>query len=230
MDQRLRRRNRLGIVIAGAALSGCRPGFQATVDWDDGTSLTVGTKFDERIGLGPAQSPNLGVNSSGLAFCSANYTALAGRQLAFNIVGTDPSLGANTTTVPTALVPLKFVFPNPSNSTLDGTNVVPVTQNWPIFLTADYTAGSADIGVARYGDAIQRAEFWNLPGFSQNYRVLLGTPTIAATITINVPSGRSNAFRLRNGGIRESWTTTFSTRFSSPCLPHCERTSHFHHR
>lgn len=147
MDQRLRRRNRLGIVIAGAALSGCRPGFQATVDWDDGTSLTVGTKFDERIGLGPAQSPNLGVNSSGLAFCSANYTALAGRQLAFNIVGTDPSLGANTTTVPTALVPLKFVFPNPSNSTLDGTNVVPVTQNWPIFLTADYTTGSADISV-----------------------------------------------------------------------------------
>jgi hypothetical protein len=157
----------------------------------------VGTKFDERIGLGPAQSPNLGVNAGGLAFYSANYTALAGRQLPFNIVGTDPSLGANATTVPTVLVALKFVFPNPSNPTLDGTNVVPVTQNWPISLTADYTAGSADIGVPRYGDAIQRAEFWNLPGFSENYRVLLGTPAIAATITINVPSGRGNALRLR---------------------------------
>ncbi len=84
-------------------------------------------------------------------------------------MGTDPSLGANTTTIPTVLVPLKFIFPNSGNPILDGTNVVAATQNSPIFLTADYMAGSVDLGITQYGDALQRAEFWNLPGFSPNY-------------------------------------------------------------
>jgi hypothetical protein len=79
---------------------------------------------------------------------------------------------------------LKFVFPNPGNPTLDGTNVLAATQNSPIFLTADYMAGSVDLGVTQYGDALQRAEFWNLPGFSPDYHILLGTPSIAATATV----------------------------------------------
>ena len=128
--------------------------------------------------------------STGLAFYTANYLSLGGMQLPFNILGADPALGASTTTIPTVLVPLKFVFPNPGNPTLDGTNVLTTTINSPIFLTADYTADATDLGSTQYGDALQRAEFWNLPGFSPNYHVLLGTPSIAATITITVPAGR----------------------------------------
>jgi len=84
---------------------------------------------------------------------------------------------------------LEVRFPDPGNPVLDGTNVVPATVNSPIFQTADYTAGPVDIGVTQYADALQRAQFWNLPGFSQNCHVLLATPTVAPTVTIVVPSG-----------------------------------------
>jgi hypothetical protein len=203
----LSHRKKLG-VIAGAALLGCTPAFSqatifslATIDLDDGTSATVVTKFDKRIGFGPAQADASPLSSGALPFYTANYTSLRGKQLTFNIVGTDPSLGANATTVPAVIVPLKFVFPNAGNPALDGTDVVAATENSPIFLTADYTTGATDVGVTQYGDAIQRAEFWNLPGFSQNYHVLLGTPTVAPTVTINVPAGKGNAFRLTGGGL-----------------------------
>ena len=219
MNRHLPHRNRLAIIV-GTALLGCMPGFsQAIIDLDDGTSPTVATKFDKRIGLGQAQSGSSGASSGGLAFYTANYTSLRGKQLPFNIVGTDPSLGANTTIVPTIIVPLKFVFPNPGSPTLDGTNVVAATQNSPMFLTADYTTGGTDIGVTQYGDAIQRAEFWNLPGFSQNYHVLLGTPAVAATVTISVPAGKGNAYRLRSGGIVGVVDDTYFNSILAALLP-----------
>lgn len=33
-------------------------------------------------------------------------------------------------------------------------------------------AGSIDLGATQYGDVLQRAQFWNLPGVSPNYHVL----------------------------------------------------------
>src|SRR5207247_10635910 len=68
------------------------------------------------------------------------------------------------------------------------------------FLTADYKAGAVHLGISQYGDALQRAEFWDLPGFSHDYHVLLGVPSVAATVTFTVPSGRGNAFALSSGG------------------------------
>ena len=152
---------------------------------------------------GQAQQADSDFNnrSSGLQFYAADYTALGGKQVTFRIVGTNPAFGANTTTIRTILVPLKFIFPNAGNPTLDGTNVIAATQNSPIFQSADYTAKSVDLGVTQYGDALQRAEFWNLPGFSQNYHVLLGSPDVAPTVTITVPSTTAgNAFPLAGGG------------------------------
>src|SRR4029077_15648397 len=128
--------------------------------------------------------------------------------LSFRIVGSDPSLAASTTTIPTVLVPLKFVFPNPGSLSLDGTNVTGAVLNSPIFQTADYRAGAVDLGVTQFGDALQRAEFWNLQGFSQNYPVLLGTPAIAPTITVVVPAGMGNAYGLMGGGFLGVLDTT----------------------
>jgi hypothetical protein len=191
----------LKIAIAVTALGVLPASSQVLVDLDDGTSVTVATKFNRPIGFAPAQdTASLQSNIAGVAFYSANYTSF-GKANIFNIVGTDPSLGAATTTVPTVIVPLKFIFPNTGNPTLDGTNVVTATMNSPIFQLADYTTGGTDLGITQFGDAIQRAEFWNLPGFSQNgYHVLLGTPSVAATITITVPSGLGNLYGLRSGG------------------------------
>ena len=167
--------------------------------------VTVVPSFDLPLGTG-LSAPNLSPDSPtttaspSLAFYTANYLSLGAKQLPFHIVGTDPSLGANTTTIPVVLVPLKFIFPNAGNPTLDGSNVITSIQNSPIFQTADYTVGSVDLGVTQFGDALQRAQFWNVPGFSNNYHVLLGTPSVAPTITLSVPAGEGNAFALSAGG------------------------------
>lgn len=168
----------------------------------DGTTYKVVFKYDKAISLGPAQksggtggsAPVGAANlSGGLDYYTANYTSF-GKSYPFNIVGTDPSLGANTTTIPTVIVPMKITFAS-TGATLDGTSQVANTQNSPIFLTADYTTGATDVGVTQYGDAIQRAEFWNLPGFSPaGYHVLLGAPTIAPTVSITVAVGNGTTY------------------------------------
>jgi hypothetical protein len=219
-------------MAAGIAVLCCSPSFAQVVNLADGP-VDVVLRLDLPIGMGPAQSPaspsdlsdelssaSLSVPSTGgLAFYSANYTSLAGKQLPFQIVGTNPSLGANTTTIPTVLVPMKFIFPNAGNPTLDGTNIVAATQNSPIFQTADYTAGSVDLGVTQYGDALQRAEFWNLPGFSVDYHVLLGIPSVAAAVTVSVPAGKGNAYPLSGGGFLGVVDTTFFEQVLAALLP-----------
>jgi hypothetical protein len=182
--------------------------------------VNVSATFDLPIGPGPAQDTTTPAPlATGLAFYTANYLAFGAFPLPFNIVGTDPSLGANTTTIPTVLVPLKFIFPNAGNPTLDGTNVLAATQNSPIFLTADYMAGSVDLGITQYGDALQRGEFWNLPGFSTNYHVLLGTPSIGTTVTVNVPAGTGNAFALSNGGFMGVLDTAYFDQLLATLIP-----------
>src|SRR5215471_5180772 len=135
-----------------------------------------------------------------LAFFTRNYESLGGKQVNFHMVGTDPGLGAATTIIPTVLIPLKFIFSDPGNPVLDGTNVIPAIVNSPIFQATDYKSGSVDLGVTQYGDALQRAQFWNLPGFSKNYHVLLGTPKIAPTVTTVVPAGMGTTIPLSKGG------------------------------
>lgn len=201
--------------------------FSQVVDFDqpvvnlvDGP-VNVTTKFNVPIGIGPAQDPAdvAAMVTGGLAFYTANYPAFGSFPLPFNIVGTDPSLGANTTTIPTVLVPLKFVFPNAGNPTLDGTNVLRATQNSPIFQTADYVSGAVDLGITQYGDAVQRGEFWNLPGFSPDYHVLLGVPSTASTVTITVPPGKGNAFALSGGGFMGVLDNTYFDQVLASLLP-----------
>lgn len=173
------------------------PAPNAILDLATG-GVAIAASFGKPIGQGPEQDPG---QADGLAVYSTNYTSLGGKQLPFNIVGTNPANGAATTTIPTVIVPIRIVFQAQGSATLDGTNVVPAVQNSPIFLTADYTVGGTDLGVTQFGDALQRGEFQNLPGFSPDYHVLLGTPAIAPTLTVTATSKQGNLFRLRNGNL-----------------------------
>lgn len=168
----------------------------ASLDLADGPAA-VATSFQTTIEQGPQQDPD---QADGLAFYSTNYTSLGGVQLPFNIVGTNPANGAATTTIPTVIVPINVTWATEANLALNGSDVVSLTENSPIFLTADYTVGGTDLGTTQFGDALQRAEFHNVPGFSQDYHVLLGTPTIAPPLTITVTSPtQGTLFRLRSG-------------------------------
>jgi hypothetical protein len=100
----------------------------------------------------------------------------------YSMVGTNPSKGSATTTVPVTIVPMILKF---SNGTIfDGTQKVSGTTGSPLFQNASFISGNT-----QYGDAIQRGEFWKFVSTSSpNYHVLVGTPTIATAVTINVPS------------------------------------------
>jgi len=195
----------LNVALALAFIAPVWSQTGAVITGDDGSTYSVVTNFDKALRPGPYQTNGGGVvspvgqsnPSGGLAFYTANYTSF-GRANAFNIVGTDPSLGANTTTIPVVIVPIKLTFPN--SVVLDGTNQVPAVMNSPIFQTADFTTGGVDIGVTQFGDAIQRAEFWNLPGFSADYHVLLGGPTVAPTVSLMVPTSGCPASAHNPGG------------------------------
>jgi hypothetical protein len=181
-------------IVAAFAVMACTSVFGQQLDLPEGPAGNA--KYGRPLAMGPRQPliADSAAGGTGLAFYSALYQSLGTKKLPFNIIGTDPSLGAATTTVPIVIVPIRLTFS--SGFTLDGTNVVAATANSPLFLTADYTtpALGTDVGVTQYGDAIQRAEFWNLPGFSTDYHVLLSTPTIAATVSITVPAGMGNTY------------------------------------
>jgi len=224
--QSLRPEEKIGVLL-GIGILCCSAAFAQVTDGPTvnliGGPVNVVPTFDLPISPGPAQSLSVAAAASGLPFYTANYPAtfpsFGAFPLPFNIVGTDPALGANTTTIPTVLVPLKFVFPSAGSPTLDGADVVPAVQNSPIFLTADYLAGSVDVGVTQFGDALQRAEFWNLPGFSSNYHVLLGSPSIAPTLTVTVPAGKGNAFALSGGGFMGVVDTNYFGQILAGLLP-----------
>jgi hypothetical protein len=100
----------------------------------------------------------------------------------YTMVGTNPATSAATTTVPTVIIPFKFVLPD--GSVLDGSTKVSNVLGSPNFKSYAYTSGNT-----QFGDAVQRAEFWSSVA-STNYHVLLGKPTVLPTQTIAVPANQ----------------------------------------
>jgi len=113
----------------------------------------------------------------------------------YTMVGTNPSSGSVTTTVPVTIIPLKLTF---SDSTvLDGSQKVSNTTASPIFQNAQFSSGNT-----QYGDAIQRAEFWKkVTAKSTDYHVVLGQPTIAATVSLTVPAANGQTKQSAKGKI-----------------------------
>jgi len=100
----------------------------------------------------------------------------------YTMVGTNPRTSKATTTVPTVIVPLRFVFAD-GQVAEPGTAVSKVIAS-PLFQSARFSSGTT-----QYGDAIRRAMFWSYDAKTA-YHVLLGQPTVLATQTIDVPSGQ----------------------------------------
>lgn len=101
----------------------------------------------------------------------------------FTMVGTNPTSGSVTTTVPVVIIPVKFVFAD--GRSLDGTSTLADILASPIFQDFSYTSGTT-----QWGDAIMRAEFWpSISTISPGWHVLLGNPTIYPTQIIDVPPG-----------------------------------------
>jgi len=138
-------------------------------------------------------------NSAAIPHWSDSFTY---QRLVYNytMVGTDPKRGSATTVIPTVLIPLRFVFADgsvfdASTDLVDGQTPVQGIINSPIFQNYDFVAGGTHVGNTQYGDAFQRANFWDsVSTRSPNYHVLLGQPTVLPTQTINVPAGLGSYF------------------------------------
>ncbi len=124
----------------------------------------------------------------------------------YTMVGTDPKRGSATTVIPTVLIPIRFVFADgnvfdPTTDLVNGQTPIQGIINSPIFQNYDFNnnagiyvydipAPLVKVGNTQYGDAFQRANFWDsVSTRSPNYHVLLGQPAVAAVQTVNVPYG-----------------------------------------
>src|SRR5689334_3584963 len=121
-----------------------------------------------------------------------------GLEFKYKMVGTDPKKGSKTTVIPTVIIPLRFVFPDgqvfdASTDLVDGQTPVQGIVNSPIFQNYSFVLNGTSVGTTQYGDAFQRANFWDsVSTRAQNYHVLLGQPVITATQTIDVPPGMAS--------------------------------------
>lgn len=132
-------------------------------------------------------------NPTTIPYWSSSFT-YNGQTYQYTMVGTDPSAGSVSTTIPVVIIPLNFTFAN--GVTLDGTTEVASTVASPIFQAASFTSGNT-----QYGDAMQRAEFWNsVATASPGYHVLLGGPTVLPTQSINVPRNQGIEFTGQTSG------------------------------
>jgi hypothetical protein len=100
-------------------------------------------------------------------------------QSTYSIVGRDPAQ-ANTTTIPTVLVPVTLSFDAAKKTIMDAAQDVPRVLRSPVFSGFAFPSG----GTTQYADAMLRTTFRKTDG----WHTLLGKPEVKA-VKINVPAG-----------------------------------------
>jgi len=112
----------------------------------------------------------------------------------YKMVGTDPQTTNQTTVIPTVIVPLRFLFPDgqvfDASTEMDrGETAIQRIIESPIFQNYDFVLNGTHVGNTQFGDAFQRANFWDsVSTRAKNYHVLLGQPTVLPSVTVVVPA------------------------------------------
>jgi len=175
------------------------------IDLMDGTAALIRESRQNAVTIQPSQVQGT------VPYWSDTFT-YQGLVYTYRMVGTDPKLGSKTTVVPTVIIPLRFVFPDgqvfdASTDLVDGQTAIQGILNSPIFKNYNFVSSGKNIGNTQYGDAFQRANFWDsVSGKAKNYHVLLGQPSVLPTQTIVVPDGLGH------------YETDFSTGLQFPVI------------
>lgn len=135
---------------------------------------------------------------------NGSFTDLTLKKVTYTMVGTKPSLGNASTTVPVYIIPIKMVYGatngnrtfDPKNHVLsNGKTVVNNIIASPIFNPGvNFTQGGTDLGTTQYIDAFQRGNFWKFVHTYTSYHVLLGKPVVLAERSITVPKSLGGVF------------------------------------
>jgi hypothetical protein len=144
----------------------------------------------------PPLTPDIANAATHLPVWQGTYT-YRNRNYSYIMVGSDPSKGSHTTTVPVYIVPLKLTFSDGTvfdslapmyNLSYSATSAILLS---PVFQPITWTAGSTTVGTTQYIDAFQRANYWSsVSTTSPGYHVLLGIPTILPEQSYTVPASQ----------------------------------------
>ena len=172
---------RLFTALSGAAVLALIFGVFAVSGAGAQTVATSSVKSTPRFALFHHTFSQAQLSGGGLATWTSSFKS-EGKTWSYTMVGTNPAKGSATTTVPVTIVPLLMKFSN--GDSFDGTKEVSLTTSSPMFKNAPFISGTT-----QYGDAVLRGAFWNfVQKKSPNWHVLVGTPTVASTVTMNIPS------------------------------------------
>ncbi|HEX4602616.1 MAG TPA: hypothetical protein VH724_01360 [Candidatus Angelobacter sp.] len=135
--------------------------------------------------------------------------AFQGQTFPYTMVGRPPQAG-NTTRIATSYIPMSLIFDefvdaNGNSIFLDANAITDEMLHSPNFERAQYTVGNT-----QFGDAVQRAEFFNVMRRSNSgdddeldggsWHTILQRPRILTPVVIEVPVGSSVVFQIPGGG------------------------------
>ncbi|GLV60940.1 hypothetical protein KDH_77580 [Dictyobacter sp. S3.2.2.5] len=151
-------------------------------------------------GTQPAATAKAATTSSGkhqiatIPFWTSSFS-YQGQDYPYSMVGKDPTKGSSLSVVPTILIPMKLTLSD--GTVYDGSTKADAVIKSPIFQFAKYESG-----YTQYGDAIQRAEFWNsVSTKSPLYHVWLAPPVRYPTLSLNVPADQGKELTTRTGKV-----------------------------
>ena len=186
------------IAVVALALVVVMPGLAHAQTYPTENHLTP--RFDA-VGITPHNAKNAKyahelltdpARFNSIPFWSSSFSN-GGTTYPYSMVGYNPAYGI-TSTVQTEIIPVRVVF---NNVVFDGLTKVGATANSPLFLNSTYPDG---VGRTQYGDAIQRANWWQYASHN-NYHVLLSYPAIESTLVVNVPSYHGAIFNTPGGQV-----------------------------
>ncbi len=122
--------------------------------------------------------------------------APTGKIYPYTMIGTNPFQDPASSTIPVAMIPLRFVFDsylvNGLALVFSPSSKLNLLRGSPLWATHNYGFGSA-----QYIDALQRDSFSRTNG----YRVRLGMPRMISTYTVHVSSGNGRVYKTSKGYI-----------------------------
>jgi hypothetical protein len=168
------------VALVGSGFLGAPPaGAVAT----SAGGVIGGPQFRVRSFAG-SSTETAGPASAGLTTWQGSFS-YGGAAYTYQMIGTNPAAGSATTTVPAAIVPLRFVV---GGHMVDGSGPSHKLATSPLFAPARFSSGTT-----QFGDAMRRADFWPaVSGTSPGYHVLLGRPSILGAPIVNVPASEGS--------------------------------------
>jgi hypothetical protein len=166
-----------------ASAGSARPG-KAAIRIDDKAAFARQLRAEAKTFRGKGVDKSESDREEGRSFPSFSSSFTVGNQrFPYTMVGFPPRSG-KTATIRTVIVPLRMNFVNFGaglDRVFEATRAVNNIVRSPLFNDASFPNG-----VGQFGDQMQRATFWNKMDRAHEWHVIMDTPRIARTVTIEV--------------------------------------------